>query len=566
MAYEKQQREEHREVDLDPDDFCCFICLDFLTEPVTIYCGHNFCKGCIKRFWDLEDVKGKYSCPYCRRTFSPRPDLGRNNTLAEVLRKWKMTHNQRTSPSAALTRAGPTDVTCDFCCGTEPKKAAMSCLTCFASYCPAHLEPHLSVPVLKKHQLVSAMVPLCTKMCKEHNKLMEFYCQTDERLVCSLCALNHHKDHKTVPVSVQKAETEKRLVSIQKTVQKRVQQGEEELNHLSQAEENLKSCAQAAVADCDKLFDRLIDSLQRRRGEVKRLITAQKKTAVAQVKKLQLRQEEETAKLRRRDVFLEQLLHTDDPIYLIQIFQSLSNFGDPPDVPVGASPACSFRDVTDCVSELSDKLEVVLKDTWPKISATAGYVDFSMPPAPKTREEFLQYCCPLTMDVTSNYPYLYLVDDNHMMKPSPSPYADNPDRFTKFPQVLCQEGLSERCYWEVEWNGRRLSAAVSYKDISRTSDDSRFGSNDKSWSLECKADGYSFRHNNVETTVSGSCSYKIGVYLDYKAGTLCFYHVSDPMVLIHKVHTSFTQPVYPGLGLDYKWFDIGVFAQLVKLW
>lgn len=80
-------------------------------------------------------------------------------------------------------------------------------------------------------------------------------------------------------------------------------------------------------------------------------------------------------------------------------------------------------------------------------------------------------------------------------------YAAHPDRFTTFPQVLCREGLSERCYWEVEWHARTLSAAVAYKDISRTSDDSHFGNNKKSWSLECAANGFLFRHNNVEVTL-----------------------------------------------------------------
>lgn len=152
------------------------------------------------------------------------------------------------------------------------------------------------------------------------------------------------------------------------------------------------------------------------------------------------------------------------------------------------------------------------------------------------------------------------------MRPSPNLYSAAPGRFTKFPQVLCREGLSERCYWEVEWYARTLSAAVAYKDIKRTTAESQFGHNDKSWSLECTANGYTFRHNNVETKVAGPCSYKIGVYLDYKAGTLCFYQVSDPMVLLHKVQTAFTQPLYPGLGLNYEWYDAGVFAQLVKLW
>lgn len=108
-----------------------------------------------------------------------------------------------------------------------------------------------------------------------------------------------------------------------------------------------------------------------------------------------------------------------------------------------------------------------------------------------------------------------------------------------------------------------LSAAVAYKDISRTSGDSRFGYNDKSWSLERTENGYTYYHNNVETNVPGPYSRRIGVYLDYKAGILCFYHVSDQMGLLLKIQTTFIQPLYPGLGLNYEWYDVGVFAQLL---
>ncbi|CAK6975528.1 uncharacterized protein si:ch211-163c2.2 [Scomber scombrus] len=177
------------------------------------------------------------------------------------------------------------------------------------------------------------------------------------------------------------------LVSSQKKVQERVQQGEEEQRKLSEEEENLKSCAEASVKDCDKIFDQLISSMQKRRSEVKQLITAQEKSAITQVKELRLQQGEEIAKLRTRDALLERLLHTDDHIYLIQAF---SNFCDPPEISVGAGPPRSFREVTDCVSELRDKLEAMLKDTWPRISATASYVDFTLTPEPTTREECLQ--------------------------------------------------------------------------------------------------------------------------------------------------------------------------------
>ncbi|XP_023130798.2 E3 ubiquitin-protein ligase TRIM16-like isoform X1 [Amphiprion ocellaris] len=557
----KQEDQEHHGVELDQDQFCCSVCLDLLKEPVTIYCGHSYCRCCIEGCWDQEEEKGEFSCPQCRETFIPRPVLRRNNMLAEVVRTLKRTSTKADSPPQACS--GPADVPCDFCSGTGRTKATMSCLTCLASYCAAHLEPHYCVPVLKKHQLVSATVPLQEKMCSEHNKLMEFYCETDEQLVCSMCTLEEHELHKFVSVSALKDKTKKNLDSTQKKIQEEVQQREKELQELKRAEENVKSCAQTSLTDCDQIFAQLISSMQKRRSEVKQLVSAQEKTAVCQSEELKLQLEEEISRLRRRDAQLEELSHTDDHIYVMQFLSTSCDF---PEFTPAAAPLRSFRDVTDCVSELRDNLEAVLKETWPRISTTVSYVDFSLPPAPNSREEFLRYHRPLTLDVTSNYPYLHLIHDNLRLRPSPSSYSAHPDRFTKFPQVLCREGLSERCYWELEWHARTLSAAVAYKDTDRTSDESQFGRNDKSWSLECTAGSYLFRHNNVEEKVSGPPSCRIGVYLDYKAGALSFYHVNDPMVLIHKVLTTFTQPLHPGIGLNYEWYDVGVFAQLVKLW
>jgi len=131
--------------------------------------------------------------------------------------------------------------------------------------------------------------------------------------------------------------------------------------------------------------------------------------------------------------------------------------------------------------------------------------------------------------------------------------------------VLCREALSERCYWEVEGHARTLSAAVAYGDMRRTSDESQFGGDERSWCLEFTGHGFLFRHGGVETVVPGPGSKRVGVYLDYRAGTLCFYRV-NPTVPLHRVRTAFTRPLYPGLGLNYEWYDVGVFAQLTKLW
>ncbi|KAK6309424.1 hypothetical protein J4Q44_G00208870, partial [Coregonus suidteri] len=165
--------------------------------------------------------------------------------------------------------------------------------------------------------------------------------------------------------------------------------------------------------------------------------------------------------------------------------------------------------------------------------------------------------CQLTLDPNTAGTLLSLSEGNRKVtnKGQDQPYPDHPDRFTNHYQVLCREGLSGRCYWEVEWSGGDVYTAVSYKDISRTDG---FGYNDKSWSLQCYSGSYCFIHNNVMTTVPGPQSSRVGVYLDHKAGTLSFYSVSYTITLLYRVQTTFTQPLYPGFWL------CGT-AELVKL-
>ncbi|MGH0174851.1 UNVERIFIED_CONTAM: hypothetical protein FKN15_068742 [Acipenser sinensis] len=117
-----------------------------------------------------------------------------------------------------------------------------------------------------------------------------------------------------------------------------------------------------------------------------------------------------------------------------------------------------------------------------------------------------------------------------------------------------REGLTgTRCYWEIEWSGEGADIGVTYKGIGRKGmDDScGLGYNDKSWSLECSDSSYTALHNNNETAITAPRYPRIGVYLDFNAGMLSFYGVSDTMTLLHRFQTTFTEPLYPGFGLDY---------------
>ncbi|XP_029605149.1 tripartite motif-containing protein 16-like [Salmo trutta] len=541
------------------DLLCCSICLDLLKDPVTTACGHSYCMGCIKVSWDQDDLKGVYSCPQCRQTFIPRPVLNRSTVLAEVVEKLKKTGLQA-APPPALCYAGPGDVACDSCTGTRKQKALMSCLVCLASYCETHLQPHNESPAFKKHKLIKATAQLQEKICSHHDKLLEVYCRTDQQCICYQCTMDEHKGHDTVSAAAERTEKQRQLGMSQQKVQQRFQEREMELKELQQAVESFKRSAQAAVEDSDQIFTELIRSIERRSSEVKELIRAQEKAQVSQAEGLLEQLKQEIAELRKRSTELEQLSHTEDHIHFLQSYQSLSSISVSSDLPsIAVRPLQYFGDVSKTVSELREKLGDFLKGEWTKISTTVNIVDVLLPPEPKTREQLLQYSCQLTLDPNTAHTHLSLSEGNRKVTytSQDQPYPDHPDRFTNHYQVLCREGLSGCCYWEVEWTGD-VYTAVSYKDISRTETDDGLGDNNKSWSLQYSSGGFWFIHNNVETKVSGPQSSRVGVYLDHKAGTLSFYSVSDTMTLLHRVQTTFTQPLYPGFWLDGT-------AELVKL-
>ncbi|XP_039459237.1 NACHT, LRR and PYD domains-containing protein 12-like, partial [Oreochromis aureus] len=164
-----------------------------------------------------------------------------------------------------------------------------------------------------------------------------------------------------------------------------------------------------------------------------------------------------------------------------------------------------------------------------------------------------KYSCQLTIDTNTVNTKLQLSDNNrNVTHVGVQSYPDHPDRFdVYYPQLLCRNGLTGRCYWEVEWRGN-VFISVSYRSIRRKGGrDCLFGQNDQSWSLECSDGlGYSVWHNNRDTSISSSSSSSVSnraaVYVDCPAGTLSFYRVSsDTLIHLHTFNTTFTQTLYP---------------------
>ncbi|XP_053363076.1 tripartite motif-containing protein 16-like [Clarias gariepinus] len=517
----------------DQEPFKCPVCLNLLKDPVTLHCGHNYCKACINRFWDHQDVRRVYSCPQCRETFTPRPVLCRNNVLAEMVEK----QNKAKLQTASL--AGPGDVECDSCIGRK-RKAVNSCLVCKTSYCEDHVKPHYQSPAFKKHKLVEACADLQEKICSQHDKPIEIYCRTDQRFICYLCMMDDHKGHDTVSAKTERNKKQNELKEEQMKSQQRIQEKQKEAKELNKAVDIIKMRSQAAVDENEKIFTELISFMEKKRSEVTELIRAQEKAELSRAERLLKQLEQEIADLKRRVTELEQLSHTHDHIHFLQSFPSLC-----------VSPGCedslytvNLHHTFDGIRESFLQMKVQVEQIRPQAAAL-----FQILPSQLTsRQNFLQYFRFLTLDPNTAHPDLLLSEKNRSVTYGETQqYSDHPERFDFWPQVLCKESVCGHCYWEVEWSGT-VYISVSYKEISRKGgvDECWFGCNSQSWSLVCSPAYVTFSHNNVNIQIRGPASSRIGVYVDHGAGTLSFYSISDTISLLHTVHTTFTQPLYAG--------------------
>ncbi|KAL0165804.1 hypothetical protein M9458_037648, partial [Cirrhinus mrigala] len=136
---------------------------------------------------------------------------------------------------------------------------------------------------------------------------------------------------------------------------------------------------------------------------------------------------------------------------------------------------------------------------------------------------------------------------NYRRNPEPVPH--HPERFEHQNQIMSREGLSSRHFFQLEWYGRLATIGMAYKDISRKGSSAAcsIGLNNKSWGISvgtpsaiCKA-----YHGGVEMQLPDCSPWRVGVYLDWAAGTLSFYNTTyDKAELIHTFHAKFTQPLF----------------------
>uniref|UniRef100_A0A8C3T725 RING-type domain-containing protein n=1 Tax=Chelydra serpentina TaxID=8475 RepID=A0A8C3T725_CHESE len=89
------------------DEATCSICLSFYKDPVSLDCGHSFCRACIAQCWEGSDPA--VSCPQCRETFPqrtlrPNRQLGNFALYKHTDRDIPWGHSQRLGPQLGVSR------------------------------------------------------------------------------------------------------------------------------------------------------------------------------------------------------------------------------------------------------------------------------------------------------------------------------------------------------------------------------------------------------------------------------------------------------------------------------
>ncbi|CAL8321472.1 unnamed protein product [Arctogadus glacialis] len=521
---------------LDRDRYCCSICLDLLCNPGTLTCGHSYCLDCIRQHWDNQALSGVYSCPQCRQTFKTRPALVKTTVLADVMEELKRTQLQDTPPDHCYD--GPEDVGCDVCTGRK-MKAIKTCLVCQVSYCEDHLQSHYLVAGLKRHKLVEPAADLQDNICPRHNEVMNIFCRQDRQAICHLCFLDEHRSHDTVSAEAERNERQKELSGYQRATRARVKEVEQDLEVLQQEMVSINRFADEAVRSADEMFVDLIRSVERRRSEVTAETRTEQEAGLKRVRDLRKNLEQELVQMKGSGAVLDRLSQTQSHVTFLQKY--------PWNYSIRRSTARPTRDVrttqrfnngTVALVEMKDKLALFLKDNSAQLSLAEAPVEVLPSEQLHTRAQLLTYSCELSIDPSTTRLLLTPGDRGVTQRGGTAGGCRS------------KESLTGRHYWEVKWKGF-VTINVGYKDSSW--DHQGFGKDSQSWALIIQPNTVQFQHDRIPIRILGPPPSRVGVYLDYSSGTLCFYSISDTMTLLHKVKTTFTKPLYAGLWLDGLW-------------
>ncbi|XP_068121841.1 E3 ubiquitin-protein ligase TRIM39-like [Hyperolius riggenbachi] len=491
--------------------------MEIYRDPVTLPCGHNFCRGCITQAWDHQEDLQEYKCPDCQQIYRKRPELVRNTSL----------HNIAEAFHATETDQEQTGVFCNYC--DFPVPATKSCLQCETSLCDHHLRKH---DRSGGHTLLPPTTDLGKRKCPIHKKILEYYCTEDAACVCVSCSvIGGHVGHKMMSLDEASEEKKKKLRNNLQKLMAETEEAEKRVQSLEErrrkAQENANGETETVTALFKDLRRRLDDLEGRVQSDIIRQAERVSQSYNDVIQQLEIKKEE----LSRKMCDIEELCNMTDPLTVLQE----SDTGDLCDTEDRERHDKQLHDGGDLdVAGISHTLHTGLSDI---MSGVTGGIYIYIQPAD------------ILLDVSTASNYLHISDDRKTVSRSEiiQNRPETPERFQYFPQVLSSQSFSlGRHYWEVDVGGSvSWAVGMCYPSMARRGDQSVIGRTSCSWGL-CREDNqYVVRHGREEIQLHDKIlSNRVRISLDYEAGQIAFYALCDPIRHLHTFTATFIEPLH----------------------
>ncbi|XP_056406195.1 E3 ubiquitin-protein ligase TRIM62-like [Hyla sarda] len=505
------------------EELTCSICLNIYEDPILLRCGHNFCRLCINHVFESQEASGVYTCPDCREKFLERPALQSNLKLSNITE-----HFHSSQPAQAET-----EIFCSSCIAS-PVPAVIWCLHCEVSLCDNHLKVHSKS---QEHVLMEPCSSLRIRKCPSHQKTLTYYCCDENACICISCLLNGgHKEHQVININEafkKKTETLRSLMtkgaSIKEEVEEHIQSLQMHKQSMLAKKEILTEQVQVTFKDIEKQLDGLAKRILckiTRRGEQTSLSISDL------IQQLDIRKDE----LSRKMCYMEKLCNLTDPLSLLQ------DQGAEAKYTFDQEDTCKFESVVKMMTAVDDMDEnMVSKMVQMGLSEIMGNVSITKYfPANKAAE--------ILLDVNTAANNVFVSGDLKTVSCSELNQGrpETPQRFEECKVLSTRSFTSGQHYWDMDTcksGGWRVG--VAYASVERRGPLAFIGKNKKSFGLRRLGDSYFLRCNDNEIRINhkAMCE-KVRVYLDYNAGQVSFYELSDPITLLHTTNTIFTQPLH----------------------
>ncbi|KAE8636988.1 hypothetical protein XENTR_v10003250 [Xenopus tropicalis] len=284
------------------DELSCSICLSIYTDPVSLPCGHNFCRGCIGEVLGTQEGSGAYSCPECRAEYQEYPALYRNRALGNIAKRFRPTE----------TEPGETGIPCSYCL-LSPVPAAKSCLLCEASLCDTHLRGHCQSA---EHVLTEPTTSFMGRKCSVHNEPLKYHCCEDSACICASCCLaGGHRGHR---VELLSEASEKKKEKLRKVLEKLIPEREETERGAQRLQERRREGAAGETERVTALFRGIREELEALEKRLLSDISSEEKIVSNNIsyliQQLKIKKDELSRKIRH----IEELCNMADPLTVLQ--------------------------------------------------------------------------------------------------------------------------------------------------------------------------------------------------------------------------------------------------------